>query len=207
MKKIITATALSLALVSSFSWANTSTTPAASSVSAQQLKDVAEIAQQGFNAMHNIQYARLAIFNGKTELAVKLTDQAAALLADDSVEWDKLAKQAKDPALTKNDNYIVIDAAISLAENYTITPEKQSVIDKANEKLRAGDKKGALEELRLADIAVNETEYLMPLNATRKAVADAQQLLKEGKYYEANLALLSTEQALVVNSVTLIDAN
>ncbi|WP_392559721.1 YfdX family protein [Orbus mooreae] len=211
MKKIITATALSLALISSFSWADAGKTDAmqtaTNSVTAQQLKDVALIAEQGFNAMHNIQYARLAIFGGKTDLAMKLTDQAAKLLADDSIEWKDFVKQAKDPALTKNDSYVVIDATISLAENYVVTPEKQSAIDKANEKLRKGDKKGALEELRLADIAVNETEYLMPLNITRQAVAKAQQLLKDGKYYEANLALLSTEEAIVVNSETLIDAN
>lgn len=211
MKKIITATALSLALISSFSWADTVSTAAANNqagaVSAQQLKDIAQIADQGFNAMHNIQYARLAIFGGKIDLATVLTDQAAKLLADDSIEWNAFVKQAKDPELTKNDNYVVIDASISLAENYVVTPEKQAAIDKANEKLQKGDRKGALDELRLAGIAVNETEYLMPLNATRAAVTQAQQLLKEGKYYEANLALLSTEQAIVVNSETLIDAN
>lgn len=209
MKKIITATALSLALISSFSWANTpvATTAAANVVTAQQLKDVAQIAKEGFNAMHNIQYARLAIFGGKTDLAVKFADQAAALLADDSAEWNSFVKQTKNPELIKNDKYVVIDASISLAENYVITPEKQSAVDKANAKLKKGDRKGALDELKLAGIAVNETEYLMPLNATRQAVATAQQLLKDGKYYEANLALLSAEQGLVTDSATLVDGN
>ncbi|RKS87488.1 YfdX protein [Orbus hercynius] len=210
MKRIMTATALSLALISGFSWADTATNTTGSvaakvsSATDQQLQELTQIANQGFNAMRNIQYARLAIFGGNTELATKLVDQSATLLNDDSVDWSKFVKQAKNPDLTKNDDFVIIDASIALAEDYTVTPEKQAVIDKANAKLKNGDAKGALDDLRLADIAVNETQYLMPIKATRAAVTQAKQLLADGKYYEANLVLRDAEQAIVVTSETLI---
>lgn len=213
MKRIIVATALSLALASSFSWADTNNkatktvTSTLKSSTGEQVRELDAVSEEGFNAMRTIQYARLAIFSGNTELANKLNTEAAALLNDDSVEWSKFVKEATGSKVIKGEQYIVINASIAIDENYVVTPEKQPIIDKANAKIKSGDEEGALEELRLAGIAVNETQYLMPLNFTKKAVADAGKLLKDGKYYEANLALLNAEQAVIVDSVTLIQGH
>lgn len=65
MKRILTATALSLAMMSTFTWAadSAATVPAATTtvstnvLTAQQAKEVAKVAQQGFNAMRDVQYA------------------------------------------------------------------------------------------------------------------------------------------------------
>ena len=54
--------------------------------------------------------------------------------------------------------------------------------------------------LQLAGISVLQTQYLMPLNQTRKAVASAQKLLSSGKYYEANLVLKGAEEGIVIDS-------
>lgn len=213
MKRILVATALSLAIASSFTWADVKSNVENSVVSkmksstAQEAKELTDVANQGFEAMRNIQYARLAIFSGNTKLATELTTQAATLLNSDNVEWSKFVKQVNDPELAKNDQFVIIDATIAVGENYVATPEKQAAIDKANVKLKSGDQKGALQELRLANIAVNETQYLMPLNVTRQAVKDALKLLESGKYYEANIVLRDAEQAVAVVSVTLIDGN
>lgn len=216
MKRIMTVTALSLALISGYSWASTTpSTPAAtkaetssSTSDVKKLQELTKVANEGYNAMRNVQYARLAIFSGDTKLATKLVDQSEKFLNDDSVEWSKFVKQAKNPDLTKNDDFVVINASISLAENYTITPEKQvvmkSVITKANEKLKNNDVKGALDDLHLAGIAVNETQYLMPLKLTRSLVTQAKQLLESGQYYEANLVLRDAEKAIIINSDTLL---
>ena len=56
-------------------------------------------------------------------------------------------------------------------------------------------------------IGVIENQYLMPLNQTRKAVAQAQKLLKAGKYYEANLVLKGAEEGIVVDSEMLVAGN
>ena len=59
----------------------------------------------------------------------------------------------------------------------------------------------------MAGVGVTETQYLMPLKQTQQAVKKAQQLLKEGKYYEANLALKGAEEGIITDSVSLVDAN
>ncbi|WP_392563044.1 YfdX family protein [Orbus sturtevantii] len=208
MKRILTVTALSLAMLSGFVSANTPATSASqAAISAQQIQELSKIATQGFDAMRTMQYARLAVFNANPELATKLTEQAAKLLAADASDWKNFVKHAKDPALTKNDDYILIDSSIAIAENYVATAEKETAIEKANEKMKNGDQKGALEALHLAGVGVNETQYLMPLNQTRQAVSKAQELLKAGKYYEANIVLRDAELAIVVDSETLIDVN
>ncbi|MGQ7098037.1 YfdX family protein, partial [Escherichia sp. SP-MK] len=72
-----------------------------------------------------------------------------------------------------------------------------------NEKMAKGDKKGAMEELRLAGVGVMENQYLMPLKQTRNALADAQKLLDKKQYYEANLALKGAEDGIIVDSEAL----
>lgn len=49
-----------------------------------------------------------------------------------------------------DDQYIVINASVGISESYVATPEKEAAIKIANEKMAKGDKKGAMEELRLA---------------------------------------------------------
>lgn len=214
MKRILTATALSLAMMSTFTWAadGATTAPAATTtvsanvLTAQQAKEVAKVAQQGFNAMRDVQYARVSLFRGYPDVAQKLVDQAQTLLSDDSTNWKDFIKADKKTPLA-GDNYVVINASISLAEDFVATPEKQKAIDNANAKFKKGDHKGAMEALRLAGVGVTETQYLMPLKQTQQAVKKAQQLLKEGKYYEANLALKGAEEGIITDSVSLVDAN
>ncbi|STW20810.1 YfdX like protein [Klebsiella variicola] len=151
-------------------------------------------------------FARLALFHGQPESAKKLTDDAAALLAADDASWAKFVKTDATAKMIA-DRYVVINATVALSEDYVATPEKESAIKSANEKLAKGDQKGAIDTLRLAGIGVIENQYLMPLNQTRKAVAQAQKLLKAGKYYEANLVLKGAEEGIVVDSEMLVAGN
>ena len=104
------------------------------------------------------------------------------------------------------DRYVIINASIALSEDYVATPERERYPIRQR-KLAKGDQKGAIDTLRLAGIGVIENQYLMPLNQTRKAVAQAQELLKAGKYYEANLVLKGAEEGIVVDSEMLVAGN
>ena len=208
MKKVILASLLATMMSTSPVWATDSATAApAAAATTQVLKeaaDVLQVAVQGANAMRDIQFARLALFHGQPDSAKKLTDDAAALLAADDASWAKFVKtDAKAKMIA--DRYVIINASIALSED--ATPEKESAIQSANEKLAKGDQKGAIDTLRLAGIGVIENQYLMPLNQTRKAVAQAQELLKAGKYYEANLVLKGAEEGIVVDSEMLVAGN
>ena len=84
-------------------------------------------------------------------------------------------------------------------------PRKKEHIAKANEHFKKGRAKEAIEELRLGEINVSYTRVMMPLTATKKCLADAMQLAKEHKYYEANLSLKAAEDGLILDSVGLAE--
>jgi len=202
MKKLILAGMMATMMCSAPVMAATANTAAQTAATAQIQKeatDVMQIAVQGANAMRDIQLARLALFHGVPASAKKLTDDAATLLKDDSTDWKKFVKTDAKAKMI-DDQYVIINATVALSEDYIATPEKESAIKSANSKLAKGDQKGAIDTLRLAGIGVMEDQYLMPLNQTRKAVATAQKMLADGKYYEANLVLKSAEDGIVVDS-------
>ena len=209
MKKVILASLLATMMGTSPVWAADSATAAPTAAATAQVQkeaaDVLQVAVQGANAMRDVQFARLALFHGQPDSAKKLTDDAAALAADDA-SWAKFVKTDATAKMIA-DRYVVINATVALSEDYVATPEKESAIKSANEKLAKGDQKGAIDTLRLAGIGVIENQYLMPLNQTRKAVAQAQELLKAGKYYEANLVLKGAEEGIVVDSEMLVAGN
>lgn len=210
MKKLILASLVATMITAVPAWATTAAMPApAAAATTQMQKEAAEamqVATQGANAMRDIQFARLALFQGHPDNAKKLTDEAASLLADDSIDWSKFLKNNLRPKI-KDDQYVMIDANVSLSEDYIASPEKDNAIKAANQKLAKGDKKGAVETLRLAGIDVIENQYLMPLKKTQKAVTQAQKLLASGKYYEANMVLKGAEDAIVLDSEMLVAGN
>ena len=202
MKKIILAGLLATMMGSAPVMASATTTTAAQTATANVQKEAADIMQvavKGANAMRDIQLARLALFHGQPDSAKKLTNDAASLLAGDSSDWAKFVKAAPKAKMI-DDQYVIINATIALSEDYIATPEKESAIKTANGKMAKGDWKGAVDTLQLAGISVLQTQYLMPLNQTRKAVASAQKLLTSGKYYEANLVLKGAEDGIVIDS-------
>lgn len=161
--------------------------------------EVLHMAGQGFDAMRDIQLARVAIFQGHTGTAKKFIANATTLLSDTSTDWSKFTK-VDHKAKMINDQYIIINSNFSISENFVASPEKDAVIKKANEKISEGDPKGAVDTLRLAGMSVVQNQYLMPLQQTRQAVAETAHLLNSGKYYEANLMLKSAEDGIVVES-------
>lgn len=202
MKKIILAGLLATMMGSAPVMASATTTTAAQTATANVQKEAADIMQvavKGANAMRDIQLARLALFHGQPDSAKKLTNDAASLLAGDSSDWAKFVKAAPKAKMI-DDQYVIINATIALSEDYIATPEKESAIKTANGKMAKGDWKGAVDTLQLAGISVLQTQYLMPLNQTRKAVASAQKLLSSGKFYEANLVLKGAEEGIVIDS-------
>lgn len=202
MKKIILAGLLATMMGSAPVMASATTTTAAETATANVQKEAADIMQvavKGANAMRDIQFARLALFHGQPDSAKKLTNDAASLLAGDSSDWAKFVKAAPKAKMI-DDQYVIINATIALSEDYIATPEKESAIKTANGKMAKGDWKGAVDTLQLAGISVLQTQYLMPLNQTRKAVASAQKLLSTGKFYEANLVLKGAEEGIVIDS-------
>lgn len=164
------------------------------------------------NVLQDIRATRVAIFNGLPDDAKKFAgeaknDIAAGVKTADEyvVDTKKLAdKQANSSdqkdAIKTGDLYVPFDADMALAENFVATPEKLKHVAKANEHLNKGDKHKAAQVLKDASIDVMFSAALLPVNYAQGKIDDAQKLIDQGKYYEANLALRDVENSVVYDS-------
>lgn len=159
------------------------------------------VSAQAAQAMNDIQLSRNALFNGQTQQAKTLANQAENYLKDNSVDWTKYIRYDKK-APVNGDNYIRIGSEVSVSENYQLSKQKSDAIDQANQHIKAGDKQGALDALKLAGVAVTETQELMPLHQTENDVANALTLMKQDKYYQAGMLLRSAEEGIIYDTQT-----
>lgn len=157
-----------------------------------------KISGQAWQAMRDIGMSRFELFNGRAKGGT--TGCASEkLLNDDSTDW-KLYVKSDKKAPVEGDHYIRINSSITVAEDYLPAGQKNDAINKANQKMKEGDKKGTIEALKLAGVSVIENQELIPLQQTRKDVTTALSLMNEGKYYQAGLLLKSAQDGIVVDS-------
>ena len=117
---------------------------------------------------------------GKAKEALDAASKDESMFISDmkAMAGKKAAHGTTTAAATKATIWIPIDGQIALADTYVPTPEKKEHIAKANEHLKNGRAKEAIEELRLGEIDVTYSRVMMPLTATKKCLADAMQLAK-----------------------------
>lgn len=157
-----------------------------------------KISGQAWQAMRDIGMSRFELFNGRTQRRNNWL-RKRKLLNDDSTDWNLYVKSDKK-APVEGDHYIRINSSITVAEDYLPAGQKNDAINKANQKMKEGDKKGTIEALKLAGVSVIENQELIPLQQTRKDVTTALSLMNEGKYYQAGLLLKSAQDGIVVDS-------
>lgn len=193
-------------------------TPPAAVVAAENAadKDVGKLSEQGALAFRDMNGARLAIFNADPKDAKALIEKAETAIekakTDDAVFWkaenkldaklNQLAEKTKGSAKTATDDptqqvaWLPIDGQLVLGEDFVATPEKAAAIKKANESVQKGDRKAALETLKLADVDVNFSMAVLPLDKTAHDITEAAKLIDGGKFYEANALLKQTEDRM-----------
>ena len=160
------------------------------------------LSEEGSKAAQSLLLARIAIFDGQTQDAVKLVDQAKTALTAAAKDADKLAIKSRKSDVGP---MIPIDARLTVADDFVLSPEKKDQMNKVNAHLKKGEARKAIEVLGPADESVTLTTLFMPLEATSKAVDEASTLLAESKYYEANLALKKAEDGWVTESQSFVD--
>lgn len=92
--------------------------------------------------------------------------------------------------------WLPVDGGLTLGEDFVATPSKAAGVAKANEQLKKGDHKQAMETLKLSDINVSFVMEVAPLDKTISGIDQAAQLIDSGKYYEGNQALKGVEDDL-----------
>jgi len=160
-----------------------------------------QVSKDGYAVMHDVRAARLALFNGHTDQARQLVDQAQQKLLAARNDEKAVGNNSKgDP------NLISIDGQLVVGHDYVATPEKTAHLTQGNEKLKAGKQSEAIEQLKLADVDIGYTRILMPLKQTQKRVDEAAALIYSDNYYDANLALKAAEDGLDTETVMLVQA-
>ena len=85
--------------------------------------------------------------------------------------------------------WLPVDGAITINEDFTANPAKKAAVADANKSLKSGDRKAAMEKLKLADLNVDVAVAVIPLEQTITSVRQATDLINNGKYYEASQVL------------------
>jgi len=181
----------------------------------KESKILEQVSNESNMAMRDLRWARVALFDGKTDSAKTYLDEAKKNLETAEKDAPQMIvtintknkigdKTVSSKEVTETSDYVPIDAWLVLSEDFVATPEKNAKIKEANDHLKNNKKDEALEVLHSADIDVSVGRMLMPLGATLKHVDKAIDLMKEQKYYEANLALKDAEDGLIEDSVMIV---
>jgi hypothetical protein len=194
--------------------ATTANQPTATTQSAD--KELGKLSVDGRKAFQDVRLARLAIFDGQPDQAKKYVDEAKASITkaktDDSA-FMKAEASLKPPAgvaqrtatqgagdkptqSTTPTAWLPVDGGLTLGEDFVATPAKAAGVAKANDQLKKGDHKQAMETLKLADINVAFVMEVVPLDKTISGIDSAAQLIDSGKYYEGNQALKGVEDGV-----------
>jgi hypothetical protein len=166
-------------------------------------KDFGKLSVDGASALNDVALTRLAIFDGRVDDAKKFVGQADAAFTkaktDDTAftkaETDlkpladaktkptepESAEQMKTPVA-----WLPIDRSVAIDEDYIQSPEKKAAVADADKSLTAGNRKAAMDKLKLADVKIEVTLAVVPLDKTMGKVKAASDLINEGKYYEAS---------------------
>jgi len=169
----------------------------------QTEKDFVKVSEDALTSIRDVHGARLAIINGRPDRARTFVDAAVMRIGAAVQHAEKFALDTKEPKA--DDSYVPFDASLTVLNAFEPTAEKEKHIAKANEHLHKGEKKDAIEELKLAEIDVAVTTSMIPVEFAKEHIDLAAKLVGERKYYEANLALKAVDDAVVVETFA-IDA-
>jgi hypothetical protein len=154
---------------------------------------------EAYQGLRQVRAARLAIFNGQTDVALEHVAAAEAdfTAADKAIgTHEVMATSASGQASA----YIPFDMQVGLAEGFVPSEEMTAKLQEANQQFQQGNHKNAVEVLRDAKIDITVSAGLVPAKSSLTQIQGAIKLLDEKKYYEANLALKALEDSVVYES-------
>ncbi len=187
-------------------------------------KDYAKLSIDGAHAFQDVGLARLAIFDGKPGMAVKLVSDAQAAIGramnDDTVfmkaEADlkpgktptgNAATSASGSGSTTKIAWVPIDGELALDETLAPTPEKNAAVAEANEHLRKGEPDKAREVLKVASVTADYTLAVAPLQQSTTDIAQASKLLVSKDYYGASQALRQAQDGVRYDTTVVHDVD
>jgi hypothetical protein len=174
-------------------------------------KDFGRLSADGVSAFNDIHMARVAIFDGRTNMAAKLvadamnslekarTDNTVFMKAESELHTSSQSgaePQGRQSTGSAPISWIPIDCEVTLDEDYQAPPEQAAAVVNANKSLEKGDGEKALEAIRLAAVDVNYTLAAAPVEQSLADVTQANQLISNHDYYGASQALRKAEAGI-----------
>ncbi|MDR2990944.1 MAG: YfdX family protein [Burkholderiaceae bacterium] len=163
--------------------------------------------------MVDVALARAALFDGHTQIAAKRIkeaqlamqkaqkDDTAFLKAESDLTMPPGHEKPTQPDTTVKP-WLPVGGGVEVVDDYkTLTPEKTKAVESANAKLKKGDEKGAVQQLKLADVKVISSVEIVPLDATVDNVNEAAGLMDADKYYEAGQVLRRIQDSARITSL------
>ena len=95
-------------------------------------------------------------------------------------------------------DYLPFDMSITLTDTFKATKENEAALQKARSLMQTGDRNAAIEVLRTASVEMNISTAMLPEKASVESLTKAAQLLDSKSYFEANLALKSVTDSVIV---------
>lgn len=114
------------------------------------------------------------------------------------------AKSSEMKASTQPTAWLPVDGQLTLGEDFVATPTKAAAVATANKSLEKGDRKSAIDQLKLAGVDMNFVLAVVPLNQTTTEVDQAASLIGQGKYYEGNALLKKVEDGVRFDVVNVL---
>ena len=203
-------------LASGATFAATQTQPAPTQPAAQGRnqadKDFTKLSADGTRGYQDIVMTRLAIFDGRVDDAKKFVsdaDQAFSKAKGDDTVFTKAEADMKTPnadgSAPANKSasadmkapkaWLPVDGEIGLDEDFSASPTKAAAVANANKSVAKGDRKGAIDALKLADVNLDVVVAVVPLEQTIGDVHQAATLVQNGKFYEASQLLRTVQDS------------
>jgi hypothetical protein len=176
-------------------------------------KDFIQLSADATRAYQDLTISRFDIFDGRVDDAKKHIDDAVKgfdkAKTDETVftkaEADMMpSKQTTNQPGTSQPSsdqaqkpiaWLPVDATVMINEDYTLNPAKSAAVADANKSLKSGDRKAAMEKLKLASLDTDVVMAVVPLDKTINDVHQAAQLIDSGKYYEGSQLLRQVQNA------------
>jgi hypothetical protein len=179
--------------------ASATTATAAEVTIANRDQAIIKTVDEAMQGLRQIHAARLAIFNGDTDVALKHVTAAEMdfTVTEQAINTHQVATTTPN---SKADAYIPFEMTVGFAEGFVPTEEMAGKLREAGQQFDQGNHKNAIEVLRQANIDVAVSAGLLPARASLVHVQDAIKLIDAKKYYEANLALKALEDSVVFES-------
>ncbi len=177
-------------------------------------KDFGRLSADGVSAFNDVHMARRAIYDGQTDEAATLVADAKASLAraktDDAILMKaESALRGRGQVMSNTQvasgkapiAWIPVDSEIALGETFVSTPDNAAAVVTARKGLEKGESAKSLSAIKMAQIDVNYTVAVAPLEQSIAEIDQANTLIARHDYYGASQALRQAEDGIRYDEV------